>query len=258
MMSGPCISWAILMNSESSNASKQDKAYILHTRAYQNTSLIVEAMTRHHGRLTLVAKGAKRSSSPYQGLLQPFIPLFLSWGGRSEMKTLFKAESVSRPVKLVGDVIYAGFYINELIMYLLHKHEEHVDLFERYHECIANLEHDSDTELMLRYFELDLLEELGYGLSLEQDLQTEEFVHPDKLYHYHMERGIVAIADDETASPTLSGDSLLALARRNIKTDKQKLEAKHLLRRILEFHLEGRPLKTRELFLQKKKFSLSQ
>lgn len=245
------------MSYESNNSGSQDKAYVLHSRAYQNSSLIVEVITHQHGRMTLVAKGAKRSGSPYQGMLQPFIPLFMSWGGRSEMKTLFKAESISNPVKLEGDLIYTGFYINELIMYLLHKHEEHIALFERYHECLLNLECGSDTELVLRYFELDLLEELGYGLSLEQELQTDEAVSPEKLYNYNMELGIVPFTGDAPTSITVPGDSLLALASRNIKTDKQKSDAKRLLRSILEFHLEGRPLKTRELFVQKKKFTLS-
>ena len=80
------------MSSETNKTGNNDKAYVLHTRAYQNTSLIIEAMTRGHGRMTFVAKGAKRSGSPYQGMLQPFMPLYISWGGRSEMKTLFKAE----------------------------------------------------------------------------------------------------------------------------------------------------------------------
>ena len=257
MMNVPYNSWAISMSSESESRDKQGKAYVLHTRAYKNTSLIVEALTREHGRMTLVAKGAKRTGSPYQGLLQPFIPLFLSWGGRSEMKTLYKAENISGPIKLEGELIYTGFYLNELIMYLLHKHEAHASLFEHYQECLTDLQQGQDTELALRYFELALLEELGYGLSLEHELQSGQSVQSDLLYEYNMEMGITPLKGDGSSSLAVSGDTLLALATRNIATDKQKTEAKRLLRNILEYHLEGRPLKTRELFAQKKKFSLS-
>lgn len=245
------------MNSESSSSTNQDKAYVLHARAYQNTSLIIEVLTKEYGRMTLVAKGARRSGSPYQGMLQPFNLLFLNWGGRSEMKTLYKAECASAPVKLVGELLYTGFYLNELIMYLLHKHEAHITLFERYHECLINLQHTSTPELLLRYFELDLLDELGYGLSLEQELQSGVFVLPDKFYQYDMEMGVMPSAGDDSSGLTISGDTLLALAKRNVTTDKQKSEAKRLLRSVLDFHLEGRPIKTRELFMQKKKFSLS-
>jgi len=257
MMSGHCSSLVISMSSDLTHTHNQDHAYVLHSRAYQNTSLIVEIFAREHGRMSLVAKGAKRASSPYQGILQPFVPLFISWGGRSEMKTLYKAENLSRPLKLSGDRVYTGFYLNELIMYLLHKHEAHISLFDRYHLCLDELQQSQDIELVLRYFELDLLEELGYGISLEQDLHTGSAVTPGQLYEYNMEMGVLPLVGDNPASLQISGDTLIALSHRDLTTPKQKHEAKLLLRTILDYHLEGRPLKTRELFLKKKNFSLS-
>ena len=240
------------------NSQQQDKAYVLHTRAYKNTSLIIEVITREHGRMALVAKGAKRINSPFQGLLQPFSPLFVVWGGRSEMKTLYKAETMSGPGKLAGELIYSGFYINELIIYLLHKHEAHPALFDRYQNCLDKLQRGQETELTLRYFELQLLEELGYGVSLEHELQTEQPVLPDRLYAYTMEMGFSSVSGDDTTLLYVSGDTLLALAASNICTEKQKSEAKKLLRSILDYHLEGRPIKTREFFAQNKKIPLSQ
>ena len=239
------------------SSQSQDKAYVLHTRAYKNTSLIVEVMTRENGRMTLVAKGAKRLKSPFQGVLQPFTPLFIAWGGRSEMKTLYTAEVISGTNTFSGDLIYTGFYINELIAYLLHKHEAHTALFDRYQHCLDDLQQGLDTELTLRYFELALLGELGYGVSLEYDLQTGEPVSADTLYQYNMEMGVMAASGDRSSSLCISGDTVLGLAAEDISTDKQKIEAKKLLRSILEYHLEGRPLKTRELFMNKKKLSLS-
>lgn len=257
MTSVPCNSWVTLMSFESAANRQQDKAYVLHTRAYKNTSLIIEVMSREHGRMTLVAKGAKRIKSPFQGLLQPFIPLFIAWGGRNEMKTLYTAEAIPGPCKFSGDLIYTGFYINELIIYLLHQHEAHAALFDHYQDCLNKLQQGNDTELVLRYFELALLGELGYGVSLDHDLQTGEPVLPGNMYEYNMEMGVTELSGDTTTSFCVSGETLLALATLNISTDQQKLEAKKLLRSILEYHLEGRPLKTRELFMNKKKISLS-
>jgi len=239
------------------SSQQQDKAYVLHTRAYKNTSLIVDVMTREHGRMTLVAKSAKRLKSPFQGLLQPFVPLFITWGGRNEMKTLYSAEAIPGPSKFSGDLIYTGFYINELITYLLHQHEAHTALFDHYQDCLENLQHGQDTELTLRYFELALLGELGYEVSLDYDLQTEEPVLPNTMYEYNMEMGVTAVSGDGTTALCVSGKTLLALASLNVSTDKQKQEAKKLLRSILDYHLEGRPLKTRELFMNKKKIFLS-
>ncbi|MGD8926158.1 MAG: DNA repair protein RecO [Thioalkalispiraceae bacterium] len=245
------------MSSDLNQNRNQDKAYVLHYRAYQNTSLIVELFTREHGRLSAVAKGARRANSPFQGTIQQFVPLFVSWGGRSEMKTLYTAENVSGSVKLAGDLIYTGFYLNELIMYLLHKHEAHASLFDRYHQCLGELLESSDIELSLRYFELDLLEQLGYGVSLDQDLRTGQPVNPELCYTYNIETGITSQTGDEAGVMQIKGTTLLALSQRNISTQEQRIEAKRLLRSVLDYHLEGRPLNARKLFLKKKNFSLS-
>lgn len=258
MTNGLYSNWDMSMNSEAAGLNEQDQAYVLHSRPYQNTSLIVEVLTRNHGRMSLVAKGARRNKSPYQGVLQPFNLIFINWGGRSEMKTLHKAETTGKSNRLEGESLYMGFYINELIMYLLHKHEEHSGLFDRYHNYLNDMTSTMDPEIQLRYFELDLLEELGYGLSLEQELHSGEPVIADNFYHYDMEMGVLAGNSDEQSGITISGDTLLALANRTLMTDQQKLEAKKLLRQIIDYQLEGRPIKSRELFQFKNKISLSQ
>ena len=257
MTNEPCSNWAILMSFDSASAQRQDRAYVLHARAYKNTSLIVDMFSRDHGRMTLVAKGARRAGSPFYGLLEPFTSLFIAWGGRSEMKTLYKAESVAGNDKLSGELIYTGFYLNELIMYLLHKHEAHAALFDAYQVCLEKLRAGQDTELVLRYFELDMLNELGYGVSLDHVLQTGEPVQADQYYEYKLESGLSLAGTADADTLTLSGETLLALAAGKLATEQQKLEAKHLLRSILDYHLDGRPIRARELFAQKKKFPLS-
>lgn len=246
------------MNSESSMSGRQDRAYVLHARPYKNTSLILEIFTREHGRMSLIARGARRSNSPYLGILQPFIPLYISWGGRSEMKTLHKAENLAPGTQLKGELIYAGFYINELIMYMLHRHEGHVTMFDRYATCLHALQVNTDLEVVLRYFELDLLDELGYGLDLEHETHSGKPVSTEQCYEYNLGMGVMPAAGEDSFGLKISGNTLHALARRNINTEQQKSESKRLLRKILDYHLEGRSLKTRELFLYKKKFSLSQ
>lgn len=251
MMSGPCSSLAILMSSESHKGNPQDRAYVLHSRPFKNSSLILEVFTEQHGRLDLVAKGARRSESTYQGLLQPFSPLFIVWGGRSELKTLYKAEALSLTQFMKGERLFAAFYVNELLMYLLHKHEAHPDLFTRYSQCLQQIAGQDDLEICLRYFELDMLNELGYGPVLDYAHDNDEPVQATGQYHYHLERGVSIANFADPNILQITGSTLLALAQRQLASERDKLEAKKLLRYILDAQLDGRPLKTRELYLNK-------
>ncbi len=245
------------MNSRVANQ-YEDEAYILHTRPYKNSSMLVEAFCKNSGRHSFVAKGVKRKNSPMQGLVEPFNTLYIVWGGRGELKNLYKVESVPPSIDLQGDYLYAGFYLNELIMYLLHKDEAHTQLFMNYQDCLINLSAKQQTSVTLRYFELELLTELGYGVNIQSDAHTGEVVAKDKFYQYDFELGISEYRGDDRSVLQISGDTLLALEKRELSSEQQILEAKRLLRRILEFHLEGRPIKAREFFMQKNKISLFQ
>jgi len=245
------------MNS-SAAAQQEDIAYILHTRPYKNTSLLVEAFCKHTGRQSFVVKGAKRNNSPMQGLIEPFNSLFFVWGGRGELKNLYKAEPVPPSIKLNGEHLYAGFYVNELIMYLLHKDESHEELFLCYQACLKKLSESYDVSTILRYFELELLSELGYGVSFGHDAHTGEDVDKNKYYQYDFGLGISEYRGDDRSVLKISGATLAALEKRELANEQQKTEAKKLLRRILEFYLEGRPIKSREFFLKKNKISLLQ
>lgn len=235
----------------------EDKAYVLHTRPYKNTSMLAEVFCREHGRLSFVVKGAKRSESTMYGIIQAFNSLYVVWGGRGELKNLYSAETVAPRVRLTGDVLYAGFYVNELIMYLLHKHEAHPELFDFYQRCLVGLSENQDMESVLRYFELDLLNELGYGVNMLYDGYSGEQINPDKIYQYDFEHGVSEYRGDDNATLAVSGDTLLALAGHELQTAAQKKQAKHLLRRILEYYLEGRPIRSREILQQKNKITLS-
>jgi DNA repair protein RecO (recombination protein O) len=244
-----------MSSSSSSHTRFQDIAYVLHTRPYQNTSVIVEVFSRSYGRLSLLAKGAKRPASPMYGVLQPLQPLFLSWGGRSELKTLYSAELDSRFITgLAGDYIYLGMYLNELLVRLLHKEEAHADIFDYYRHALVSFEQGEDDEIALRYFELQLLDDLGYAVDLETDSESGLPISSEHKYRYVPERGFVRTDHDEHEETRVHGSTIHALASKTLSGDEQKREAKLLMRGIIEYHLDGQPLKTRELFQQRKRF----
>lgn len=254
MTSVRCSNWVIRMNNDSRHQTRfQDVAYILHSRAYQNTSLIADVFTREHGRIGLVAKGVKRPASKMFGVIQPWQRLFVSWGGRSELKTLYSAEIEPRnTTALTGERIYLGLYINELLLRLLHLDEAHAQIFDYYQACLRELASVADTEPSLRYFEIQLLEELGYGVNFLYDYQTEAHIQPDSVYAFVPDRGFILREYHHEDALLIHGQTIISLSNRQLDTVEQKKEAKILLRSIIEHHLEGRPLKSRELFQQKR------
>jgi len=112
-------------------------AFVLHSYAWRETSLIVEMLSRDFGRVALVARGAKRPTSQFRGILMPFSPLALSWSGRAELKTLVRAEWQGGLAPLRGDGLLAAFYLNELLVRLLPRADAHPGLFASYVQALA-------------------------------------------------------------------------------------------------------------------------
>jgi DNA repair protein RecO (recombination protein O) len=230
-------------------ASLQD-AYLLHRRHCRETSLLLEVFSREHGLLGLIAKGALRGKSK-GGSLQPFTPLQLSWSGTAARATLTDAELSANPCRLAGDALFCGFYLNELLLRLLPSHDPHPRLFDCYRQTLERLEQAERLEETLRFFELALLEEIGYGLALEQDAETGAAIRPSQTYLYQLEHGPVAA---ESGADCITGACLLGLRAGSLHSPALRLEAKRLMRRVLHHHLGGKPLKSRDLF----KYSKSQ
>src|SRR5436309_2940888 len=134
----------------------EEPAYVLHTYAYRETSVIVEAFTEDYGRLALVARGAKRPRSELRGLLQGFQPLLLSWSGHNELKTLHKAEWRGGLPLLGGAALLCGFYLNELLLKLLPREDPHRRLYGTYEAALHDLAAGGDQAPVLRRFELEL------------------------------------------------------------------------------------------------------
>lgn len=215
-----------------------EPGYILHARPYSDTSLLIEAFTRVQGRIGLIAKGARAPKSKIRGLLQPLQPLLLSWVESGELATLTGAEAQAAAIALSGERVFYAWYLNELLLKLLQRHDPHPALFERYAAALPQLAGERG-EAALRFFEKHLLAETGYGLLLPADLRG------DRHYRYDEERGPAV-----TAGEGLLGASLIALR------DEQELDARaladtrKLLRALVARQLGGKELETARLLRQ--------
>ncbi len=222
-------------------------AYILHARPYRETSLLLEAFTRDHGRIGLVARGVRGTRGQSQrAVLQPMQPLLLSWGGRGELLRLNAAEPAGSAPLLAGDSLLAGFYLNELVLRLLPRGEPQPDLFWRYAECLGALgEPDAPMAWELRRFERDLLAATGYALELEAAGEGGETLDPGGRYRVDPMTGPYRVRD--ATAESVSGAALLALGE-DRKPDAEGLrELRRLLREVLRHHLGGRELRSWQL-----------
>lgn len=221
--------------------------FVLHRRPYRNTSLLLEILSREQGRLSLAARGAMAPKSRLKALLQPFTPLLLSWTGIGELATLVAAEEAGPPVALPPNRVLAGLYVNELLVRLLPRLDPSPGLFTAYEALLAELAIAPDEEPPLRYFEKRFLEELGYGLTLDREVNSGEPIVAEQQYHYVLDRGPFTARCVETGIP-ISGQGLLALRDEVLTHPIILKEVKQLTRAALATQLRGRALKTRELY----------
>jgi DNA repair protein RecO (recombination protein O) len=224
-----------------------EPGFVLHAHPYKETSLIVEAFTSGHGRIALVARGAKRPRSVLRGVLQAFQPLLLSWSGRGDVKTLMHAEWQGGLPLLEGEALLCGFYVNELLLKLLPRDDPHAALFAAYEETLHALASAADLASPLRRMEVRLLAELGYGLQLERDAQTGEALDANARYYYVYERGPQRVASSLPHSEEVSGAVLLAMRQGEFADAQRAQEAKQLMRQILNHFLERENLFSRQM-----------
>lgn len=226
-------------------------AYILHTRNYRDSSLIVDFLTPDYGRVSGVVKGVRsnsKSAKQRRSLLQPFVSLFISWSGKSELKTITQFESRGMPIALQGKRLFSGLYVNELLSRLLQADEQHSEIYTLY-EWVTNRLLDSDAiDVVLRHFELNLLSELGYGFDLSADIESGEALKPEQHYRFYPDRGFVQLEQGAPMAPNLfKGEDILAIASGEF-TEQSRRAAKLLCRQALQSHLGNKPLRSRELF----------
>lgn len=228
-------------------------AYILHKRAYSETSSILEVLTRDYGRVSLMARGSRGARSKSAGSLLLFTPLVLSWQGKGSLPYLKSVEraDLKAPV-LKSKSLLSAMYINELLMYLLHRDDVHEAVFEQYHHCLYSLQKPENLEITLRLFEIKLLEILGFGLNVYAEADTGEAILAEASYHYYLEHGPVKGDNRNNNLPLVSGACLLALSAGDVPAIAENplylAELKRLMRFVINHHLGHKKLKSRELF----------
>jgi DNA repair protein RecO (recombination protein O) len=226
---------------------EMESSFLLHARSYRETSQILEVLSHNYGRVGIVARGARRPRSRWPAVLQPFQPLRVSWSGRGELFTLRAAEPAAHAAPMAGMRLMAGFYMNELLLVFVRRGDPHPVLFAHYTAALADLAGDDDMEIILRQFEIALLAEAGYGLSLECVAVTGEPLSPTGQYQYVIDQGPVPVVHGQTDGLIFSGEELLAIHSREFGCGNVRRCAKRLTRAVLQHHMHGRELKTREV-----------
>ncbi|HEX7081907.1 MAG TPA: DNA repair protein RecO [Gammaproteobacteria bacterium] len=222
-----------------------EQAFVLHQRPYRNTSQLLECLTPGHGRVGLVARGSRRSPRGQRALLQPFVPLSLSWSRRGELGRLTHVEARGSAFELTAQRLLAGYYVNELLLRLLARGDPNEALFSCYSDCLSSLNASSSVARALRLFELRLLRALGYGLELDCDIESGEPLQPEGRYLYDVERGPRSAGERVAEEQAYTGRELIALRCETLDDEESLRAARRLLGRVLQEYLGEQPLKSR-------------
>lgn len=227
-------------------------AYVLHTQAFQNTSLLVDLFCVDYGRVRAVAKGARRAGSRTRAFLQPFQPVLVSLSGKTDLKSLVAIEGSVNALRLQGTRLFSGLYVNELLVRLVTFQESVPELYRCYQEAIVALSGERDLHSILRRFELSLLDALGYGINLHSDCFSGESITAHGHYLFHPDIGFEKLftfaPGSRTNAAVFSGAELVALREEEIENKIHSQAARRLTRIALQVHLGDKPLASRELF----------
>ena len=228
--------------------SKQENqnVYILHSYPFKETSLIVELFSEYHGRIPVVAKGARRPRSILRGMLQAFQPLQATWSGNGDIKTLHSVEWSAKYLAIDGDALICGFYLNELLIRLLLREGTHNGLFKFYHEAIEMLSLKNNLSVTLRRFELRLLQELGYQVPLKLDGNSQP-VLAEKVYRYQAEYGAGDSSESKDGIKVM-GQTLIDMNADNYESSQTEKQSKLLMRYLIAHYLGNKPLNSKQLF----------
>ena len=236
-----------------------EPAYVLHRYDWSESSLILEVFTRHHGRIALVAKGAKKPSSNFRPILLPLQPLHVAYGGDAEIRTLKGAEWMGGHVMPTGDALMSGYYINELLLNLLARDDPHPRLFDVYASVVQVIasDHGEALQSALRTFELLLLREIGLLPMLDAQTMTLGGLEPQARYSLVPEGGLRQTGDGDRAS--LSGAQWLSLQASladsapfttTLRACADVMaELKPQLRTLLNYHCGVTTLRTRQMMI---------
>ncbi|HEX5276961.1 MAG TPA: DNA repair protein RecO C-terminal domain-containing protein [Fluviicoccus sp.] len=212
---------------------EQCHAFVLHMRPYRERSRLVELWTLEQGRVSAVGK-------PSVPLFQPCLA---SWRGRASLKTLTQCEQAGMPVFLTGEALFAGFYLNELLVRLLPPDESFPELFAAYTGLLSQLGSRDQLEPGLREFEKKLLCAMGYGISFHVD---EAGLPLSDTHYYRFEPGIGFVPSAAGWPATI----LKAIAAAEYGLPEVRRAARQIMRLAIGEHLGDKPLKSRELWMR--------
>ncbi|MBN7771419.1 DNA repair protein RecO [Marinobacter daepoensis] len=232
-------------------AVQQEPAYVVHRRPWRETALLVDLFTLNHGRMSVVARGANSARSPLKAQLQPFQPLLVDWTGKSDLKTLVQLEVRNASAVRHPRALYSGFYINELVQRVLPVSDPSPALFASYIEtlkALANLPSQGDVEPVLRRFERAFASALGYDFAWDETTDTRVPVEAGCVYGYDPVQGIVSSSSPDVPLRHLPGEALLALGEGNYSGDAPRKTAKRVMRVLVDYLMQGKPLHSRTLF----------
>jgi DNA repair protein RecO (recombination protein O) len=221
---------------------EQQPAHILHARSYRETSLLLEAFTRDHGRIGLVARGVRRERARFpRAFLQPLQPISLDWFGQGELVTLAGVEATAGPYSLTGDALLCAMYVNELLLRLTARNDPHPEVHEEYSRCLERLTNSAELAWTLRRFERDFLMHLGFGLVLDHEPDSGLTIRPDTDYSYHAEHG-PREWNEGSGGLRVPGALLLDFAHDRIPESRGLGLLRRLLRGVIAHHLGGASL----------------
>jgi DNA repair protein RecO (recombination protein O) len=227
--------------------SELSPAFILHYRKYRDTSLIFDLFTQNFGRFSAVARGALGAKPRFKGLLQPFVPLLVSYYGAGELKSVKNVDFYAPPIHLSGYNLLIGLYVNELLIRLLGTYDPLEKVYQSYARLVTQLEKSDDVEPLLRRFEIMLLSELGYGISFGSEVTTGREIVPEENYTFEAEHGFVAAGE----SQGFKGSHILSINNSDFSQEEVKIVAKQVVRLALQPLLGNKPLNSRILFARR-------
>jgi DNA repair protein RecO (recombination protein O) len=222
-------------------------AFVLHSRPYQDSSLLVDLLTVELGLVRVVAKGARNKSKKNALRCDPYTKLQVNLSGRSNLKTLCASEVLLSSYSLQGERLFASMYVNELILRVLHEGDPLPEMVPLYESVIAKLAGTENLELILRPFELQLLDLLGYGIDFGVDVDGNEILL-DKMYTYIPEHGFQLISDTQQAKASFTGQQINGVEQGDLSDGQSRRDAKKLLRLALSPLTGNKPFMSRELF----------
>ncbi len=224
-----------------------EPAFLLHQRDWRDSSRIIEFLTRDHGRVALFAKGVRRPDRALGALLQPFVPLAVSWSGPGDGGTFTGVELAASPRSPAASCLMSAFYLNELVLKLLGREDPHPDVFEAYAQALAGLTDPADEHRSLRLFEKRLLDAIGLGIDYAHLADGGARVDADTYYHVDPQRGVAPVTVDAGRPGAYRGTDLLSLAGEDLADAASLAAARRLLGAGLAAALDGLELSSRRV-----------